>query len=178
MSPQNSPHFTAIRLAEDALRKVFGLGYEVRVQGPLDLSPSSQPEPDIAVVRGSIRDYAKAHPTTAVLVVEVSDSTVVFDRGEKASLYASVECPNTGSSICKTDVSKSLATPCRWQASRMAMAIASTLNLPQTTRLRFSPSHKSLFRSRICCPKKMTSTFQVDKSPRSNGKICEFHVPG
>lgn len=89
MSPQNSPHFTAIRLVEEALRTAFGAGYEVRVQGPLDLSPSSQPEPDIAVVQGHARDYARAHPTTALLVVEVSESTLAFDRGEKASLYAS-----------------------------------------------------------------------------------------
>ena len=93
MSPQNSPHFTAIRLAEEALRSVFGPNYEVRVQGPLDLSPSSQPEPDIAVVQGSARDYAKAHPTTALLVVEVSESTLAFDRGAKASLYASAGIP-------------------------------------------------------------------------------------
>jgi Uma2 family endonuclease len=93
MSPQNSPHFTAISLAEDALRTIFAAGYVVRVQGPLDVSPSSQPEPDIAVVRGSIRDYANAHPTTALLVVEVSESSLAFDQGEKASLYASAGIP-------------------------------------------------------------------------------------
>lgn len=93
MSPQNSPHFTAIRLVEEALRTIFGAGYDVRVQGPLDLSPSSQPEPDIAVVRGTVRDYASAHPTTALLVVEVSESSLAFDRGEKASLYANAGIP-------------------------------------------------------------------------------------
>ena len=93
MSPQNSPHFTAIRLAEDALRIIFRAGYDVRVQGPLDLSPASQPEPDIAVVRGNVRDHAHAHPTTALLVVEVSESSLAFDRGEKASLYASADIP-------------------------------------------------------------------------------------
>jgi Uma2 family endonuclease len=93
MSPQNSPHFTAIRLVEDTLRTILGTGYDVRVQGPLDLSPSSQPEPDIAVVRGNVRDYASAHPTTALLVVEVSESSLRFDRGEKASLYASADIP-------------------------------------------------------------------------------------
>lgn len=55
---------------------------------PLNLTPVSQPEPDIAVVKGSARDYAVAHPTTALLVVEVAESTLAFDRGEKASLYA------------------------------------------------------------------------------------------
>lgn len=93
MSPQNSPHFTAVCLAEDVLRTAFGPGYVVRVQGPLDVSPSSQPEPDIAVVQGHVRDYARAHPTTALLVVEISESTLAFDRGEKASLYASAGVP-------------------------------------------------------------------------------------
>lgn len=94
MSPQNSPHFTAIRLVEDTLWTIFSSGYDVRVQGPLDISSVSQPEPDITVVRGTIRDYARAHPTTAELVVEVSDSTLAYDRGEKASLYASAGVPD------------------------------------------------------------------------------------
>lgn len=65
----------------------------MRVQGPLDLSPSSQPEPDVAVVQGQARNYARAHPITALPVVEVSESTLSFDRGEKASLYASAGIP-------------------------------------------------------------------------------------
>lgn len=93
MPPQKSPHFTALSLVEDALHAIFPTGCAIRVQGPLDVSPSSQPEPDIAVVSGSIRDYAKAHPTTALLVVEVAESTVRFDRGEKASLYTNAGVP-------------------------------------------------------------------------------------
>lgn len=91
MAPQHSPHFTAIRLIEEAMRAIFASNHEIRTQGPLDISPSSQPEPDVAIVRGAVRDYAKAHPTTAELVVEVSESTLGYDRGEKASLYASAE---------------------------------------------------------------------------------------
>lgn len=93
MSPQNSPHYTAIRLTEEALRTAFGASYDIRVQGPLDVSLSSQPEPDLAVVRGTARDYASAHPSTALLVVEVAESSLAFDRGEKASLYASAGIP-------------------------------------------------------------------------------------
>jgi Uma2 family endonuclease len=40
------------------------------------------------VVVGSARDYARAHPATAVLVVEVSDATLAFDRATKGALYA------------------------------------------------------------------------------------------
>jgi hypothetical protein len=52
----------------------------VRTQKPLAIAADSVPEPDIAVVRESVRDYATAHPTTAVLVVEVADSTVLNRR--------------------------------------------------------------------------------------------------
>ena len=69
--PQGDAHFTAIRLAEDALRATFGPGWEVRPQGPIALDAESEPEPDVAVVPGTARDYREGHPTHAVLVVEV-----------------------------------------------------------------------------------------------------------
>jgi Uma2 family endonuclease len=93
MSPQDSPHTTALDLTEDVLREIFRSGYRVRTQKPLAIAADSVPEPDIAVVRGSVRDYAKAHPTTAVLVVEVADSTVWYDRNRKAPLYARAGIP-------------------------------------------------------------------------------------
>ena len=86
MSPQGSRHITAIRLVETALREVFTTGHDVRTQAPLALDERS--EPDVAVVTGSMRDYRDVHPATAVLVVEVADSTLSFDRGRKMALYA------------------------------------------------------------------------------------------
>ncbi len=88
MTPQGSVQATAVRLTEDILRVVFGPGHDVRVQMPLALDPSSEPEPDVAVVLGSPRDYRDAHPTSALLVVEVADTTLLYDREQKASLYA------------------------------------------------------------------------------------------
>jgi len=88
MSPQKSGHATAVRLSEEALRADFGIGYYVRVQMPIALDPYSEPEPDVAVVPGSARDYRDAHPTTALLIVEVADSSLTFDREQKGSLYA------------------------------------------------------------------------------------------
>ncbi len=93
MAPQNSPHITGIRLVEEALRLAFPTGHDIRVQGPLALGSSSQPEPDVAVVTGSMRDYARHHPTTAVLIVEISDSTLRYDRTTKAELYAAAGIP-------------------------------------------------------------------------------------
>jgi Uma2 family endonuclease len=88
MSPQKSPHSTGVSLTAETLRVAFGEGYHVRTQMLLALDPYSEPEPDIAVVRGSPRDYRDAHPSSALLVVEIADSTLTFDREQKGSLYA------------------------------------------------------------------------------------------
>jgi hypothetical protein len=47
----------------------------------------------VAVVTGNPRDYTEAHPTTAVLVVEGSDTTLGYDRETKGSLYAAAGIP-------------------------------------------------------------------------------------
>lgn len=87
--PQGSHHFAVIRAVEEALRVAFGVGWDVRVQGPVALDDESEPEPDVAVVPGSFRDYVAAHPSRPVLVVEVSESSLALDRHHKGSIYAS-----------------------------------------------------------------------------------------
>ena len=84
----NPPHATAEGLTEEVLRTIFTTGFVIRAEKPLPLNQLTDPIPDVAVVTGSIRDYARSHPRTAVLVVEVSDSSLDYDLDEKASLYA------------------------------------------------------------------------------------------
>jgi Uma2 family endonuclease len=86
--PQGSYHFTALRAVEEALRAAFGAGWDVRGQGPVALDDESEPEPDVAVVPGNFRDYVAGHPSRPVLVVEVSESSLAFDRDHKGSVYA------------------------------------------------------------------------------------------
>jgi Uma2 family endonuclease len=86
--PQSEPHFTAIGLIEDALRAALGPGWLVRSQGPIGLDEESEPEPDIAVVPGTRRDYGREHPARPVLVIEVAASSFYLDRTHKGSLYA------------------------------------------------------------------------------------------
>jgi Uma2 family endonuclease len=88
MTPEKSRHATAVDLVLAALLKAFGDGYTIRVQHPLALSDHSEPEPDLAVVAGSPRDHVDAHPATALLVVEVADSSLEYDRSRKARVYA------------------------------------------------------------------------------------------
>ena len=93
MGPQGSEHFTGIELVVDALRGAFGAGYRVRTQGPLAAGEDSEPEPDVAVVAGDARSYRDAHPTSALLVVEVSDFSLHRDRTVKQRLYARCGIP-------------------------------------------------------------------------------------
>jgi Uma2 family endonuclease len=91
--PQQTRHATGVYLAQVALSAVFRAGFLVRVQLPLALGQYSEPEPDVAVVAGSPRDFVADHPTSALLVVEVADTTLSFDRNAKASLYAAAGIP-------------------------------------------------------------------------------------
>ena len=86
--PEGSAHYTAIGLVEDALRAALGRGWLVRSQGPLALTDDSEPEPDVAVTRGTRRDYRDQHPSRPALVVEVAESSLALDREHKGSLYA------------------------------------------------------------------------------------------
>lgn len=94
MTPQKSRHAAAIQMTLRALRQAFGDAFDIRSQMPLALDATSEPEPDIAVVAGSPRDFVDAHPSRAVLVVEVSDSSLTFDRTTKAAVYARAGVPD------------------------------------------------------------------------------------
>jgi Uma2 family endonuclease len=90
---QNMPHATSCQLTCAILRMVFGRGWDVRETKPLDTGRRSLLEPDFYVVQGSPRDYLEVHPTTAALVVEISDSTLRKDRTIKVHLYAQAGLP-------------------------------------------------------------------------------------
>lgn len=93
MTPEGSRHAAVIQLVAARLRHVFDAGFDVRIQHPLAVDEYSEPEPDVAVVPGTIRDYMDAHPTSAVLVVEVSNESLHRDRTLKQRLYAASAIP-------------------------------------------------------------------------------------
>ncbi len=84
----NGPHAVVVDLLTGALKQIFTIGFAVRMQLPMAVSNDSEPEPDGLVVEGKSRDFLADHPTTAVLAVEVSDSTLASDLGVKVALYA------------------------------------------------------------------------------------------
>jgi Uma2 family endonuclease len=68
----------------------------VRGQEPIILSPDSEPEPDVVIARNRSNSYLSSHPEPAdiLLVIEVSDSTLKYDRETKLSLYAEAGIAN------------------------------------------------------------------------------------
>jgi Uma2 family endonuclease len=91
--PQGSLHGVAIELADSALRAALGPGWRIRVQLPVALDDESEPEPDLTVVAGDPRDSRHQHPSRPALVVEVAQSTLLFDRETKGQLYARAGLP-------------------------------------------------------------------------------------
>lgn len=88
------PHVLSTRLIMNALEGVVPAGWFVAKEDPIATS-DSVPEPDCAVVRGTIRDYASRHPGSGemAMVVEVADSSLGRDRGFKRRIYARAAIP-------------------------------------------------------------------------------------
>lgn len=91
---KHPPHRVATQLVELALRQVIPTGYHTAMQEPITLE-DSEPEPDVAVVQGTIRDYSERHPYAheVPLVVEIADATLERDRYSKRRIYARAGIP-------------------------------------------------------------------------------------
>lgn len=95
LMPPNPPHsFASSRLGLLVAPLAVAAGFVPRVQEPVILA-DSQPQPDLSVSTGPDTRYRSAHPRAGdvVLVVEVSDSAIRFDTGEKLAMYASAKVP-------------------------------------------------------------------------------------
>ena len=89
MSPIGSRHAEVVsRLTRIFVRGV-GDRAVVRAQSPLAVAGDSEPEPDLALVPPG--DYSGGHPERALLVIEVAETSLDYDRTDKARLYAESE---------------------------------------------------------------------------------------
>ncbi len=91
MAPIGSAHGgTVVALTELVARLVADGKVLVSVQGPLRLDPHNEPQPDLMLLRPRADRYRGSHPTAAdvLLLVEVGDSPLAYDRGAKLALYA------------------------------------------------------------------------------------------
>ena len=94
MAPIGNRHLMSVDWLADLLREGIGHRAMVRVQGSIQLDNATAPEPDIAVIRRrSINDIGPALPSDIYLLVEVADSSLEFDRGEKLARYAAAGIP-------------------------------------------------------------------------------------
>jgi len=96
MNPIGSPHAGIT----NRLNRLFGRAAAdglvlVAVQNPLRLDAYNEPEPDLLLLRPRVDDYASRHPSAAdvLLLVEVADSSLAYDRGAKLALYAQFAVP-------------------------------------------------------------------------------------
>ena len=90
MSPQKSRHAGTVHRLLAVLSRVLARAAYLRVQAPVILSDWSEPEPDIVVCNPDPDDYTKEHPRAhqVHLIIEVADTSLQFDRTEKAHAYA------------------------------------------------------------------------------------------
>jgi Uma2 family endonuclease len=90
MTPIGSPHASTVNRFIREWSRWVGERALVSAQNPLRLSDLSEPEPDFMLLAPRSDDYAEGHPgpTEVFLLVEVSDSSLAYDRGVKVPLYA------------------------------------------------------------------------------------------
>lgn len=90
MSPIGSRHAACVRRLDALLNRSVSHMAQVSAQNPIRVSDFSEPQPDIALLRPRADFYAPGHPTPAdvLLVIEVAETSVEYDREIKAPLYA------------------------------------------------------------------------------------------
>jgi Uma2 family endonuclease len=90
MAPMKSPHAWTVNQLMARLHSAAGGQAVVTCQTPLRLSNRSEPEPDLMLVRMRPEGYAAHHPTPAdvLLLIEVADPSLEYDRRIKLPLYA------------------------------------------------------------------------------------------
>jgi Uma2 family endonuclease len=88
-------HDTSSSRCRRAIERLLDSDWHLRVECAIRIPEYSQPEPDLSVVRGEIDDYTDRHPepTDVGLIVEIADSSLARDRGEKRDLYARAGVP-------------------------------------------------------------------------------------
>ena len=95
MTPIGPPHAGIVdRLAELLIIRLAGRA-SVRIQNPIRLGRYTEPQPDLVVARHRVDSYTGRHPTAGdvLLVIEVADSSLLYDQMEKAPRYAAAGIP-------------------------------------------------------------------------------------
>ncbi len=96
MAAKGSPHTVCTGLLCRQLDRLVGDIVAIRSQEPITLPNDSEPEPDVVIALGQLQDYLLHHPTPdqILLIIEVADSSLSYDRTTKLSLYAEFNIPH------------------------------------------------------------------------------------
>src|ERR1700676_1935686 len=95
MSPIGSEHSGTVNALNHCLVQAIGQRGVVAVQNPVQLDDLSEPQPDFAVLKPRDDYYRRAtpRPNEVLLIIEVADSSLAYDRNVKRSLYARHDVP-------------------------------------------------------------------------------------
>ncbi|MGI8827896.1 MAG: Uma2 family endonuclease [Chloroflexota bacterium] len=88
MNPIGGRHVTCVSGINRRLVQYLGNSATVNIQSPVQFGEYQEPEPDIAVIQ--TRDYGDdlPAPEDVILLIEVSDTSLTYDRGTKLPIYA------------------------------------------------------------------------------------------
>ena len=106
MSPIGSTHQGCVDELSSVVMEKIGRAAIVRVQGPIHIDDYSEPQPDISLLKPRRDYYRRAHPMPAdvLLVIEVADTSVEYDRSVKLPLYARAGIPEAWLIILPKDL--------------------------------------------------------------------------
>jgi Uma2 family endonuclease len=95
MSAVDAIHAASVNRVSRILQRQLGEHSIISVQNPVRINDASEPQPDIAVLRWRDDFYAEQHPTPAdvMLLIEVANTSLVYDRTKKLPLYAAAAIP-------------------------------------------------------------------------------------
>ena len=97
IAPIGSRHAACVRRSQEFFTLALGEVALVSVQSPVRLSEHTEPQPDLAILRRRPDFYAAGHPgpDDILLVIEVADTSVEYDRAVKLPLYARSGIPES-----------------------------------------------------------------------------------
>lgn len=137
MSPIGGRHAGCIIYLQREFTLQVGDRAAVSVQNPVRLTPHSEPEPDIVLLRPRQDSYRRElpRPEDVLLIVEVADSSLMYDRRVKLPLYASAEIPEVWIANLKDECFETFAEPGRRDYRRRDVlsrgSVLSPLALPE-----------------------------------------------
>ena len=95
MSPIGSKHARVVKLLNHFLNKLLADRCIISIQDPIIVNDHSAPEPDVAILKYKPDFYALEHPQAedVLLLIEVADTSLEYDRSVKLPLYAQSGIP-------------------------------------------------------------------------------------